>query len=95
QGAASSLDTLRTRGQEAFHRLYRDHQQRQQCRHMAACRDWSALEAELRSEAGVWGSVCSRGDQTWELSPCEGPWRIRKRLRPVQREAETSTVWPQ
>ncbi|KAM4636528.1 WD repeat- and FYVE domain-containing protein 4 [Discoglossus pictus] len=87
--AVSTLDLCRRTGKEVFKGLHMDHQQMQQRSLMATCRDWSALEEELISEVGVWGPLCSRSDQRWELNPCEGPWRIRKRMQPKQRKLET------
>ncbi|KAM8924593.1 LOW QUALITY PROTEIN: WD repeat- and FYVE domain-containing protein 4 [Pelodytes ibericus] len=88
QDAVTSLDDCRRTGQDVFKCLYRDHQQTQKSTSMAACRDWLAQEEELLSEGGVWQSLCSHSDQRWELSPCEGPWRVRKRMQPVQRKLQ-------
>ncbi|XP_053548156.1 WD repeat- and FYVE domain-containing protein 4 isoform X2 [Bombina bombina] len=88
QDTASLLDMCKRHGQNIFQCLYNDHQQMQQCRFMAACRDWSALEEELISEAGVWGPLYTTKKQRWQLSPYEGPWRIRKRMQPIQRKLE-------
>ncbi|KAM4702914.1 WD repeat- and FYVE domain-containing protein 4 [Rhinophrynus dorsalis] len=92
QDTAFSLDLYRRQVQDVFKCLFRDHQQMQQCRHMAASRDWSALEKELFSEGGVWESLWSQNNQSWEINPCEDPWRTRKRIQPVLRKLETKVL---
>ncbi|XP_018081103.1 WD repeat- and FYVE domain-containing protein 4 isoform X2 [Xenopus laevis] len=89
QEAASSLDECKKIAQDLFKCLYRDSQEIQQCQYMAACRDWSEQEQELLSEVGVWGLLQNHTEHKWEMSHREGPWRIRKRMQPFQRELET------
>ena len=44
--------------------------------------EWTDMEADLLRERGLWGpSVGSRLDK-WQLEPCEGPCRMRRRLVP-------------
>uniref|UniRef100_A0A8C5QK71 WDFY family member 4 n=1 Tax=Leptobrachium leishanense TaxID=445787 RepID=A0A8C5QK71_9ANUR len=91
QDVAAVLENCRTAGLELFKWLYREHQQMQKCDSMAAGKDWLALEEELFSQGGVWGSICSESDQRWELSRHEGPWRVRKRMQRVPQKLQTST----
>ncbi|XP_063290741.1 WD repeat- and FYVE domain-containing protein 4 [Pelobates fuscus] len=89
QDVASTLDNCKKTGQEVFKCLYRDHQQMHKCEHMAAGKAWLAEEEVLLSEGGVWGSLFSQSDQRRELSPYEGPWRVRKRMQSVQKKLRT------
>ncbi|XP_053305887.1 WD repeat- and FYVE domain-containing protein 4 [Spea bombifrons] len=87
--AATTMNDCMRAGQDVFKYLYRDNQQVNKCEHMATYRNWVAQEEHLYSEGGVWGSLSSQYNMTWELSPHEGPWRVRKRMQPVWRMPQT------
>uniref|UniRef100_A0A7M4FMA4 WDFY family member 4 n=1 Tax=Crocodylus porosus TaxID=8502 RepID=A0A7M4FMA4_CROPO len=80
EGFVSCMEKYRRSGQELYASLYKDHVQ-VRCSYSKAAKDWAALEEQLFSRGGLWGSVLGLSTPHCELDCYEGPARMRKRIR--------------
>ncbi|XP_019355019.2 WD repeat- and FYVE domain-containing protein 4 [Alligator mississippiensis] len=81
EGFVPCMEKYRRSGQELYASLYKDHVQMLQCSYSKAAKDWAALEEQLFSRGGLWGSVLGLSTPHSELDWYEGPARMRKRIR--------------
>ncbi|XP_043911583.1 WD repeat- and FYVE domain-containing protein 4 [Protopterus annectens] len=75
------MDTYRETGQEIFSYLYKEHLQMLQCSFNKTAQQWTKVEVQLLRERGLWGPTSRTVYGKWVLDPCEGPSRMRRKMK--------------